>query len=169
MKKNKLFLLSLVALAALVNIPAYAQDEDAKTTCERWIGDYHDLHCTYVSGLPADSSKGRYIKHYDSTLDISYTRCVSADTVENDISQNEGEFFIGTQNVQYSICTDANAEHCEPLGMDTFTIARDGENYVGTPTTYSINVSAVKDKYPACNGFGMITKQEVKLPFKTKR
>ena len=169
MKKNKLLLLSIVALAAIANSPAYADDESAQATCERWIGDYKDVHCTYVSGLAADSNKGRYIKHYDSSMGVSYTRCVTADTVEDEIYQSDAEYFVGTRSVQYSICSDANAEHCEPVGTDTYTIAKDGETYVGTPATYGIDISAVKDKYPECDGFSMNMKKPMSLSFKVKR
>jgi hypothetical protein len=170
MKKTNLFLFSLIALTAFIQLPAHAEgnDDSGKATCEQWVNEYSDVHCTYVSGLPHDY-QGRYIKHYNPTEKVSYTRCVSADMVESDIYQNEAEWYLGTHNVQYSICTDANAEHCEPLATDTFTIAKDGENYVGQPTTYGIDVSAVKDKYPACSGFEPNLKHTIKLPIKAKR
>ncbi|HSW71603.1 MAG TPA: hypothetical protein VLH77_06460 [Gammaproteobacteria bacterium] len=164
--KKSLLLLSLIAIAA--NTASFAeedlfkrgyatpneglmfQDNSAKTICEKWVSNYNDVHCTYVTGLESNTNIGRYIKHYDSNQDISYTRCVTADTVEDDIFQGVAEYYVGIRRVEYSICSDAKAESCEPLGTDAFNIINDGDKYFGTPSTYAINLTAVKDRYPSC-------------------
>lgn len=147
MKNLSLARLFMAALPLALIGTTYA---DGQAFCEKWVNQYNDVHCTYVSGLASETKKGRYIKHYDSNNNSSHTRCVTSDQVEDDIYQSIAEDYIGTHQVHYFICTDAKGEQCEALGVDTYTIARNGENYVGTPTSYAIDLSAVKSKYPEC-------------------
>ncbi|HSW70778.1 MAG TPA: hypothetical protein VLH77_02235 [Gammaproteobacteria bacterium] len=170
MKKSKMLALSALTSAALASSVVFANEfEDGKATCERWVKDYNDVHCVYATGLDNSYYSGRYVKYYNSKEDFSYTRCLTNDSVEDDISQDMAEYSVGNQTVEYSICTNAKAEQCEPVAVDTYNIAKNGDTYVGTPTTYAIDLSAVKDKYPACNGLHWGVKQGVKLSFKGEK
>lgn len=169
MKRNNLHLLAVLVFVAFASPTALALDEDGKATCERWLKDYNDAHCAYFSGLDGAPDAGRYIKHYNSKEEISYTRCITANTVEDDIFQEVAGDYVGTNLVEYSICSDPKGENCELVGLDSYTIAKDGEKYIGTPAMFAIDLSTVKDKYPACKGFAMNFKRSVNLPSTSKK
>jgi hypothetical protein len=169
MKKSKRVLFSGLIVASLAATMAYADGQNGKATCEKWVGDYNDVHCAYISGLESGNGIGRYIKQYDSMEDMSYTRCITADLVVDDVMQEMAEYYVGTRSVEYSICTDAKAEHCEPVGTDSYSVAKSGEKYVGTPALFAIDLSAVKDKYAECRVSDREVNPAMKPPFTSKK
>lgn len=143
--KHKLLLLSMIT--ALSSSIAFA---NGKEQCENWITLYNDVHCTYVSGLTDTWRDGRFIKRYDTTKQVTFTRCITGAALEHDIYQDNAEYFLGSNTIKYSICTDASGDSCEPIGTDTFVISKNGDTFVGEPTSYAIDLANVQDKYQPC-------------------
>jgi|GEM_PF-6676508 len=105
------------------------------------------VHCAYLSGL--DHHSARYIKIYYPQYNYSSTSCTS-DTGAYFVSQTSASHNMGTRTQTYYICSDALGAQCELLGSDTYTIFKSGSSYSSEPKLYTINVSAVKNKYPSC-------------------
>jgi len=108
---------------------------------------FNYAHCAYISGL--NDNEARYIKYNASQLHHSKTKCMnSADYYA--LSQNLAPRYMGNNIINYYICSDELGTQCELLGSDNFTIYKSWFSYSSEPLNYAIDLSAVKDKYPAC-------------------
>ena len=131
--RNLLLLLSL----ALTVTPIFADDHGC---------DEDTIHCAYVSGI-AGQGHGRYIKA--TYKNISVTSCFSeSDGIE--VLPENGQKALGANSIAFEICKDENGKKCQPLGVDNFTVSQAGDQYIGTPKFYDINLYAVQANYPKC-------------------
>jgi hypothetical protein len=142
MEKSSLSMLICIVASTVMMIPSYASQE----SCPSYV-----VHCAYTSGLSNHLNDGRYIK-------------IRHATVENIICFNGSSIafmdawgavaHIGLNSDTYSICTDSAGTNCEQIGIDNFTVIKDNDHdYSAQPKYFNIDLSTLKDKYPACNSF----------------
>jgi hypothetical protein len=151
--KSKLY---VILLAASYSLSAYANI--TQEICDRHFNQNDNVaHCAYLSGLsPYDPKDGRYIKIYDPNLNLARVSCSADNNIELMLDADtslEYYFNYGLTNRtrQYYICTDATGSSCELVGSDSFSVLKNENKYTSEPKSYAVNLSLVKDKYPACN------------------
>lgn len=148
MQNAKISLCALIILSALSSISCYA----GKELCPK-----DAVHCSYVSGLSSDLNDGRFVKLSNSK--VSLVVCFNSYGLAF-LDQDSAGKYVGINSDQYSICSDAQGKNCEPIGLDTFVIAKNVNSYSAEPKFYAIDLSTVKNKYPAC---GLSAKSTLKI------
>lgn len=149
MQNLKLLFITLILFSACTSTTAFA----GKELCPK-----DAIHCSYVTGLSSDLNDGRYIKLSNNKVNLVV--CFNSYGLALMFEEGAGKY-QGTNADQYSICTDKSGTKCEPIGVDTFVVSKNGDGkYFAEPKYFDINLSKVKDKYPVC---GLSGKNTVKL------
>lgn len=136
---QKIISYMLISASALVISPAFA----GKELCPKDV-----VHCSYVSGLSYNSQDGRYIKL--SNARINLVVCFNNYGLSF-LTQDAAGKFVGANSDHYFICYDKQGKNCEPVGVDHFMVAKNGNTYFAEPVYYEIDLSKVKNKYPPCD------------------
>lgn len=105
------------------------------------------LHCAYPVGLANDLNDGRYIKL--SNTKVSLVVCFNYQSLVF-LQQRSAKSFLGPNEDQYAICSDAAGNHCQSLGVDQFQVNQMGTTYVANPRYYAIDLTTIKNAYPPC-------------------
>lgn len=112
------------------------------------------IQCTYLTGL-AEADHQRWIK-ISNNVD-TMTTCTGSIEQSGHFRLAESYLPIKAsvpESEDVSICTDASGSNCTLLKHLSFTCTTGGSSGQGscTPDTVAIDLSAVKNHYPACNG-----------------
>ena len=114
-------------------------------------------HCAYVTGLNIyDTHGGRYIKVSDPDRNYTQVTCTADNYMPMWIhAKVELEYYykydLRNRTTHFYICTDITGSNCELIGTDKFTTIKNQDTYISEPFYYEVNLTLVKDKYPACN------------------
>lgn len=140
MKNIKLTVLALLTTVFSISLATYADKND----CPPGV-----VHCAYMTGLSDAMKDGRYIKVANAKIG-SVTVCFNG-TSTVFLEQTDGQKYMGDNADTYSICSDAFGKVCETIGVDRFVVSVKQGQYSSEPMFYSIDVSTLKDKFPACD------------------
>jgi hypothetical protein len=108
------------------------------------------VHCAYFSGLSDSLRGGRYIKLENIHIGAIVV-CFNGMSSVSILQEGAGKF-LGDQSDTYFICTDGSGSNCEQVAVDNFDISKGQNGFDGKPQYFNIDMSAVKNKYPACGG-----------------
>jgi len=146
MKKSILSVRTYISIfLTMIAISSYASIE----SCPPYV-----VHCTYITGLSSKLEDGRYIKISHST--ITNIICFNGASTAF-IDEWGAASHIGNNSDVYHICSDSSGKKCEKIGIDNFTITKNGDyRYSAKPKYFNLDLSALKEKYPACNSIGLI-------------
>lgn len=106
------------------------------------------VHCAYITGLSTDLNNGRYIKLHNNIVG-NLTMCFNGNA-SIFLDEYGAAKYKGTNTDEYFICADEKGEHCQQVGIDKFVVFKNN-GYMADPRYYNINLSHLKDQYPACN------------------
>jgi len=138
MKKFKCSLFVLVIIVSTITCTVTLAGKD---NCPD-----HVVHCAYITGLLPTFSDGRYLKvhHTSPKGSFEFTTCFNSKDVMLNLAKD-----AGTYTDAYSICSNADGQHCEPVDVDIFKV----DSGTATPKFYNIDLSNYKNRYPTCESF----------------